>query len=181
MAAAVGDTRWTLTETERTWCRELRAAIQAEGWEQAQDFTDFEIAQFALVGKGKTEKALKRVEKYLKIIRGKWGHKTHEAASSPHLGVWNRKRELCQIGAPKEGSPVQVYNYPVFFPAEYTEQELNDCIAGMVIDFDAACCDLDKIRNGITMVALLSGLGWSNYSAKFEKESAEVYQDAYPC
>ena len=36
-------------------------------------------------------------------------YKTHDAASSPHLGVWNRKAELCQMGAPKEGSPVQVY------------------------------------------------------------------------
>lgn len=36
-------------------------------------------------------------------------YKTHDAASSPHLGVWNRKAELCQMGAPKQGSPVQVY------------------------------------------------------------------------
>lgn len=55
------DTRWTLTETERVWCVELRAAIQTEGLDN--DFTDFEIAQFALVGKGKTDKALARVKK----------------------------------------------------------------------------------------------------------------------
>lgn len=208
-------------------------------------------------------------------------YKTHDAASSPHLGVWNRKAELCQMGAPKQGSPVQVYvcvharrvhtsttilcqhhsractmpalclvfsrcihvrgiptrlavcalynrdglmllpasscffllasflsscflfpvcglwcslsstytyaatvlrgtvlrgtvhcawctvhgawcsyNYPIFYPGDYSKEELEHCIAGMVIDFDAACCNLDRIRNGITMVALLSGLGW---------------------
>ena len=53
-------TKHTLTDTERGWCVALRDAMHAAGIET--DFTDFEIAQFALVGKGQTDKALKRIK-----------------------------------------------------------------------------------------------------------------------
>ena len=66
-------------------------------------------------------------------------YKTKEAAANPHLGCWNKKVELCAMGAPKDGSPVCVYNYPAFFPKDHTQEELDAYAAGMVIDFDALC------------------------------------------
>jgi hypothetical protein len=61
--ASTADSRHTLTEVERVWCLELRAALLSEKTDH--HFTDFELAQFAIIGKGKTSKAVNRVQKCL--------------------------------------------------------------------------------------------------------------------
>ena len=54
---------------------------------------------------GHLHQAVKRVQKYLKVVRDEFGYSTHEAASNPALGLWNRTHETVAWGAPtKEGA-----------------------------------------------------------------------------
>lgn len=43
----VRDTRHVLTEVERGWCTELRAALKAQGVPEPEPRCDFTLAQFA--------------------------------------------------------------------------------------------------------------------------------------
>jgi len=183
MAEAAGGavpagTAHTLTPEERAWCLDLKRALAEAG--VAHSFTDFEVAQFALVGKGKTDKALKRAQKYVAVVVQQYGYVTARAATNPALGKINREVEVAAWGADIGGAPVMASNTAAFIPGDLDAQGIDECINDMCIAFDAMCYDLDAIRSGTTFVSMADGMGWKNYSHSFEKACAQVYQDAYP-
>ena len=186
-AAAPGaDTRHTLTATEREWCVALRAALRAEERGIGPGaFTDFEVAQFAIVAKGDIRKALKRMRRYQHVIRGKYGYGSAGAASNPALGALNRFVPACAphmalAGEAPDGSQVQVADMAALDAGKLAEDEAAQLLTDMVICSDAQCCDLDAVRGGSTLVVVARGVGWRNYSSSLSKKASELLFEAYP-
>lgn len=179
-----GDSRWTLTEEELGWCAELVAALAAENI--MRPTPDLLLAQFAIVGKGDTEKLVERVKNYNKVIVCQYGYRTaadHAKAAEFSAGYNNRKWP--GIFAPARpqlgGKSCVTMNIGVFRPATMeNKEEIELCLADCLVLFECACHDLNEIRNGLLFVTQCSGLGWSNFSVEMEKLAAPMYDECYP-
>ena len=83
----------TLTPEENGWCRDLRDAMAAAKPPVTlpSEGGDFLLAQFALIGKGQTSKALERVRNYNQHVVGGYKYSMQTCAASPAAGFFERK------------------------------------------------------------------------------------------
>lgn len=80
----------TLTSEEVTWCKDLKVALDFAGI-TPPDGGDFMLAQFSIIAKGKTDKAVQRIENYNRIIVNEFQYKTEEAVNSEACGYLNKQ------------------------------------------------------------------------------------------
>ena len=179
MSYTASDPRYTLTPEEETWCTSLHTLLKANSLPVPS--SAFLLAQFALVGKGNTEKAATRLGNYHKTIIGEYEYKTESAASNGSFNFSNRKFPGMFLPCKQDaGDPVMV----VMDPTNYKPAELDFNGGGggewklMVGDFllclDASNCDLEEVRKGSVWLTDCKGLGWSNFSAEVEKKGEQT-------
>lgn len=179
---AAADTRYTLTEEENEWCIDLENALKSQKIPCPP--TDFQLAQFALVGKGDTKKAIKRVQKYNETCVSQWGYISATATPQGCIGQMNT---LCPgfginfVPPQSDGHCCVHTNYSLFLPdALKTDDDFKKCIHEVCMVFDCLNHDLDRVRAGSVFIINAADIGWSNMSMDFNSKISAVYQDAYP-
>eukprot|EP00039_Didymoeca_costata_P018791 m.334989 g.334989 ORF g.334989 m.334989 type:complete len:291 (-) comp17488_c0_seq1:183-1055(-) len=171
-----GENNVLLTDEEQTWVKTVVRHL-AQAGEQTEML---ETVQLSLLCKGDGKVALKRLQKM-----NKWRTKYDLESVSIHdaFHYSNERNQQCQVmGKDKEGRETYYYDYGQFNPS-LMKNDKKQKQAFMRMAFamnDAATCDLEKIRKGITFVALLRDLSSKNVDIFVEKEMAEFYQDGYP-
>eukprot|EP00040_Diaphanoeca_grandis_P017091 m.88685 g.88685 ORF g.88685 m.88685 type:complete len:275 (-) comp26224_c1_seq1:72-896(-) len=173
-----------LSEEETKWCVELRAALKEAKIPEPAPQSDFLLAQFAIVGKGQTEKAVKRIQKYHKVVTELYAYDPDKAIKSEGYGWWCRTMPDCLQpcgDSLAEKYPTVSYNVSLYDPKIVLEGDnLNYLITDMLLIMDAMNADLDDIRKGSVWVSSCKGAGMKNYNGDLEKKQADVYQDSYP-
>ena len=170
----------TLTAEEVLWCKELKAALRGQGVPLPD--SDFLLAQFAIISKGKTNEAVQRVQKYQSVVVGEYGYST-ETAMQQAQGFLNKKWPSLVLPSKFviDGHPTTCWDYAQFLPSKMQgESEWIALIQEWLLTMDASCADLDEVRAGATFVGLCRGLGWKNFNLEMEKRAAVIYQDSYP-
>mmetsp|Transcript_20848 Transcript_20848/g.54191 ORF Transcript_20848/g.54191 Transcript_20848/m.54191 type:complete len:290 (+) Transcript_20848:180-1049(+) len=185
--STAGDTDpFALSDVERRWCIDLRAALAAQGVPEPQPKSDFLLAQFALIGKGQTAKAVKRVQKFNEVVTGEYNYPGfEEALKLPAYGFSLRKFPGMMQVVPRQTAAramTMVFDAAPFLPAELMKNEdgFNLLMTDFLVALDALTADLSDIRTGTIMVTQCGGMGMKNYSHKAESKAANVYQDSYP-
>lgn len=131
---------------------------------------------FSLVGKGKTAKTVKRIQKYNRLITKEYGYSgAHAAVGTPAFGTANRKFPgFLHMVSPQTDNkaPTLVADVGCYCPRELDESkgEVRDIMVDYLIALDALTADLDDIRKGVCFAQQCSGMGMSNYSHSVEKE-----------
>ena len=128
-----GDSRHTLTAEETSWCVAVRDALKAAGIALPPEGGDFLLAQFAIVAKGDTDKALSRVKNYLKYVVGEFKYSTAAASASEVNGFMERKFPGIMVLLPDHDSHphlscnVKAYN-PSSLQGEEFDMLFHDCL-----------------------------------------------------
>eukprot|EP00286_Rhodomonas_abbreviata_P019147 CAMPEP_0181311258 /NCGR_PEP_ID=MMETSP1101-20121128/13037_1 /TAXON_ID=46948 /ORGANISM="Rhodomonas abbreviata, Strain Caron Lab Isolate" /LENGTH=280 /DNA_ID=CAMNT_0023417969 /DNA_START=30 /DNA_END=872 /DNA_ORIENTATION=- len=177
---AAGDSRYTLTSEELGWAAELTAALKAEGVPVPKP--DLLFAQFVIIGKGQTAKAVQRVKNYIKNIEEGLGYTTETAKQNGVAGFFDRKWPG-SVAAAKDhdGHPMLAVDVTLYRPAELKgDEEYRQLFQEFLLMLDACNADLDDVRNGTMFINQAKGMGWHNFSLELEKRAAVLYQDAYP-
>ncbi len=168
------------TTEELGWAREIKAAALAKGLEAV---SDFEYLQHAIVSKGKTGKALKRLER-VAAFRKEYKLTSAEKDDAHALLVAVSKlfRGLMPgIGRDSDGHAVEMMVYRNFYPSQLRgEKEWRDMMGAFYYLFNAFNAEVADIRAGMVLICDCSGMGWNNFSLEVEKRCAAFYQDAYP-
>jgi len=178
--ATQNDSKHTLSAEELSWAADLKSALAAKGIPIPQP--DLLLAQFALVGKGNTENAMKRVQKYQKVIEGEYGYRTGSAANSAASGFMNSRwpGSFWSAGV-ADGHPVLVHDAAKYKPGELKgDEQFRTLVQEWLLIMDACAADLDWARSGVVFVQSNRGVGWSNFSLEMEKRLAPIYQESYP-
>jgi len=181
-----GESRWTLTQEELGWCAELVAALAAECI--MRPAPDLLLAQFAIAGKGETTAVVEQVKNYNRVIIRQWGYKT----AADHLesvpgftagGVSRRWPGILAPALPQLGGKACVtVNASKLLVEELLafREDLAWCVTEALVFFECASCDLDEIRKGFIYMSQSRGIGWKNFSLKFEQLLAPLYDNCYP-
>ena len=184
---AVGkDSRYTLTESETAWSKELKQAL-ADGNIEAPA-TDFELAHFAIVSKGDVKKGVKRVANYNKMIKPDYSYTQEQALEV--VGFFNKKWPGCipTCGTAPNGGPMLCFDCNPYLPGELGSPKTPEGAAEwkammleLVLFFHCCASNLDECRSGMTMISQCKGMGWKNFSLELEHRASILYQDAIPC
>ena len=186
LKAAGKDSRWTLTDTETAWAKELKEALAKEGVDPPA--SDFELAHFAIVSKGNTKKGVKRVSNYNKHVKPEYSYTQEEAAQA--LGFMNRKWPgvIPTCGKSPNGGPMLCCDVIPYVPGTLGSPktpegaaEWKSMMLEVVLFFHCTASNLDECRTGMTMITQCKGTGWKNFSLELEHRAAVLYQDAIPC
>ena len=186
LQSAGKDSRWTLTDEELIWAKELKQALADSDVELPA--TDFELAHFAIVSKGNVKKGVKRVTNYNKLVKPEYSYTADEAAKA--IGFMNAKWPgmIPQCGKAPNGGPMLIADVNPYLPGDLKAPKTPEGAAEwkammleMVLFFHCCASDLDECRRGMTMVTQCKGMGWKNFSLELEHRAAVLYQDAIPC
>jgi len=180
VAARTVTSAHALTAEEAQWSRALKDALAAEG--VVPPDSDFEIATFAIIGKGDLTKSVERVKKYNEVVRAQYAHTPEEGLRA--VGFLNRKWPGCMLAgaADAAGRPMIVCDVNPYVPAQLEgEAEWRAFFLEFVVLLEACTSDLDDCRNGCIFITQCEGMGWKNFSLEVEKRAAVLYQDAIPC
>ncbi|GMI01038.1 hypothetical protein TrLO_g481 [Triparma laevis f. longispina] len=173
----------TLTSEEVTWCKDLKVALDFAGI-TPPDGGDFMLAQFAIIAKGKTDKAVQRIENYNRIIVNEFQYKTEEAVNSEACGYLNNQFPgMMQPCFQSPGSPITLASdVTKYIPGnvDWNNKTWKTLVNDFMLLLDANNCDLEEARKGTVFVQDLKGVGWKNFSAEVEKRATCLYQDNYP-
>mmetsp|Transcript_48875 Transcript_48875/g.122137 ORF Transcript_48875/g.122137 Transcript_48875/m.122137 type:complete len:199 (-) Transcript_48875:462-1058(-) len=167
----------TLSPEEERWVSELWEACKAEN---LQPKGKYELACYAIVSKGNTQKGIARMKK----IRQLQKEEGLEQVDVEEAWDWMDKTlpGCCQAGGvDAEGRTTLFMDYAAFHPGNIKTPR--DWALMMVAFFDLFDCmsaTLDDVRKGCGFVAQCQGMGFSNFSLEMEKRFAQVYQDGYP-
>ncbi|GMH60250.1 hypothetical protein TL16_g03009 [Triparma laevis f. inornata] len=173
----------TLTAEEVRWCQDLKIALDFAGIAPPNG-DDYMIAQFAIIAKGKTDKAVQRIENYNRIIVGGFGYNTAEAENSEAFGFLNRQFPglygPCYQAA---GQPVTMWSESKkYIPGniDWNDDTWKSFVHDFILFLDACNCDLEEARTGMVCIQGLKGVGWKNFSAEIEKRATCLYENNYP-
>ena len=178
MAAHDGDLRWALTEEELEWCAALVAALAAEG--TARPRPDLLLAQFAIVGKGDTEKTVECVNNYNAVVVDEYGY-TFAANHGYAWNFWNRKWPGTYLPAlPQHGKSCIVNDFHTYRPADLADDEFGLLVTDHLVMCEACNHDLEQIRTGSVFLTHCSELGWGNFSVDLQKRWNALHDNCYP-
>eukprot|EP00961_Rhodomonas_salina_P178070 2401609-Rhodomonas_salina.2 len=140
----------------------------------------FELAAYAILGKGNTKKAMNRLLKMRKIE----AENKVDSIDTATAGQVSEKGSpgcfLCS-GRDGLGRPSWFLDYAAFKPSGFhNEYEWNCLIKTSLDTFDALTTTIKEIREGCVMLAACKGMGWQNFSFEMEKRFSAIYQDGYP-
>jgi len=180
LKAAGKDSRWTLTDQEAAWAKDLKQALEEAGVEPPA--TDFELAHFAIISKGNAKKGVKRISNYNALVKPEYSYTQEEGLKA--VGFMNSKWPGCipTCGKAPSGGPMLCFDIIPYVPSQLEgEAEWKQMMLELVLFFHCCSSDLDECRIGMTLITQCKGMGWSNFSLELEKRAAVLYQDAIPC
>lgn len=158
--------------------RRLRARARAEGLAAS----DFELLQHAIVARGDTGKALRRMRR-LADLRARYRTEELEpAAVLAAVRAYADSGFLLGAGSDEEGRGYLLVDYAAFNPAELDcEEKWRLHVAASLLVLDAVAGDsLRTMRSGAVIVADCYNSGWRNFSAATQRSFIELYQQTYP-
>ena len=173
----------TLTAQEQTWARALRDALKAADVTlPAASESDMLLCQFAIIGKGKTEKAVERVKNYIKFVCGEYEFETNAAASNPAVigGMHRLWPSMMTFTPNKDGHPALWSDIKPYEPSLITEELYLPLFQEFLLIMDAMTCDLDEVRAGCIFGGQVGGMGLRHVNMELEKRGANLYQESYP-
>eukprot|EP00638_Chattonella_subsalsa_P001111 CAMPEP_0117763182 /NCGR_PEP_ID=MMETSP0947-20121206/18462_1 /TAXON_ID=44440 /ORGANISM="Chattonella subsalsa, Strain CCMP2191" /LENGTH=297 /DNA_ID=CAMNT_0005584793 /DNA_START=52 /DNA_END=942 /DNA_ORIENTATION=- len=167
-----------LSEEELKCATELKKTVEESA--DLPNQSDFMYVQYAIVAKGDTKKALRRLKKTVSFLDS---YKIEEISSLQAVD-WMESAFPDFIFAAEDdnlGRPILCMRYRAFSPkAVKTEQDMKYMLKGFLDMIEASTNDFDYTRRGCIFIADCGNIGWSNFSEEIERTFANLYQDAYP-